>query len=220
MKTQLTALSLLALTGCPYDADAAGLTATDGGVSIAWAGGQSFTLPIAGSNSVRPLRKFPTLDTLCMLYVGDMSGRTDYPGHLGTWIDDVRAMWFLGSPTQESDFQGSDDVQIGYTYLNPKAADQTGFSTVSLSLRFEYVDAVDATTVIDNDGHWQGTRWHRPYFLSGITAQGFDFLPCWDWRVRDKTGTHWTACPNCLNHSQVQACKWLEEYDNVSECFR
>jgi hypothetical protein len=218
---RLAVLSVLALSACPYDMEAAGLTSADGGVSFNYAGGQSFFIPVAGSNSYRPLRAMPSQDQLCMLYIGDMGNHTDYPAHMGSWIEDVRAMWWLGTPTQESDFQGADDVQIGYTYRDPKSNDPTGMSTVSLSLRFEYVDAVDVTSVIDTGGHWKGTRWYHPYFLSGITAQGFDFLSCWDWRVRERDGSHFTPCPNCVNASQVTACAWMSDgYDDVSQCFR
>ena len=220
---RLAALSLFALSGCPtpYDLAAAGVTDADGGVILPIGdGGTFFPTAAAGSNSFRPLRDMPSQETLCMLFIGDFANKSDYPKAIGTWIDDVTAPWFLGTPSRTADFQGPNDVQISYTFRAPGSKDPTGMDTVSLLLGFEYADVVDSQTVVDQDGHWKGQRWYHPYFLSQVQAQGFQFLPCWDWRVRNNEGTHWTPCPDCVNGNQVSTCESLEKYDHVDQCYR
>lgn len=129
-----------------------------------------------GGNEPGPL---PSTDTLCKLTIGYENDRPDplSPGVLGTNADDVRGV--LGAPTEAS------DTRLKYVWQGARTTSAT-FSLKRKDLCYRE----------------SGKPITPPYWLSGVTVEGFDRPKCWV-MGSEVAGN----CPECLDEQDVGMCK-------------
>ena len=232
MKRVAMLMGLGLLTACPGEADlaAAGLQVGDGGILVPTDNdGGTWLLPTNTGNPIRPLRSVPPRKTLCMLVIGDYYNHSDFPRWIGSYIGDVRSMWFLGEPANDGIYLGPADASLRYTYQKPNSALPSGAETVSLQLRFEKIPSFDVHSGIRaSNGEQHGQPLEDPYFLNDIQVQGDidgagkNFLDCWDWQMRESTAAPLTPCDNCIRSGRdYQPCdQGQPEGFKLENCFK
>jgi hypothetical protein len=221
---KLAALALLAMAAsaddCMYTAEAVGVQLGDGGIVIPLGyDGGTFLLPTGGSNSVRPLRQLPDQKTLCMLVIGDWSERTDYPKWIGSYIDDVRAPFWLGDPGVEGEYKTSMGASLRYSFQKPKSLLPAGAEVISLQLQFEHIPMFERKGSWQKDNDEHGAPWPNSYFLSEINVQGMPYLECWMYQYRESKYYHFTPCELCHTTADYYPCM-LTPGTPIEECFK
>lgn len=193
------------LAGCPYDPEAAGLVAVDGGYVYGDGDAQVF-LPTAvdgGFYGPDILPSPPTRETLCKLYIGDYTDMTQYPHRFGTWIVDAKR--FFGPPPRNGQTLGDTDAKLSYLWSGDDD------EPAGITLSFEYV----ALNVEANGGGaWSNRHLENSYFLNGIQLRGGDFLDCWRWLINEPGRT---PCPDCIDHRYLLDC--VKNNPKPQECF-
>lgn len=208
--TALLTMGQTAPESCdPTALEAADIRPGDGGVWIS--GLDAAFIPDLTPPGERPLPELPPMETLCMLFPGDVSQRSDdYGSDVGTWIVDVQDSRFLGQPAPDAKYAGAESANLRYTYRKPGS----GEHQVSLTMTFEKLPMVqlegserdDSATLRLEDGTIfpagalarRGEPLTDPYFLTRVDAQGLDEQPlCWDPFLRYSTEYHWLPCDWC-----------------------
>lgn len=206
-------LALLLLSGCPYDAEAAGLTAVDGGY-VYGEGDASIFIPAVDAEVPERLPNAPTMNQLCTLYVGDALDQTDYPRRVGLWIEDVRRIF--GEPPRNGIVLGKNEAKLSYLWSGGTDASGDVLEPSGMTLSFEYLPLNNL--LLDDDGEFEGFGTQvlsNSYFLNGIQMRDGVYHDCWRWELREPGLQPCTQC-------QLDRKKWGNctlGAGNPTECF-
>jgi hypothetical protein len=176
------------ISACPYDPSAAGLTQVDGGYVYGDRPDGGVFIPDIDASGPDMLAEPPTMNQLCMLYIGDLNKMTDYPDRTGTWIEDVKGI--LGPPPRNGEMMEKDTATL--TYLWKGAGDDPA----GITLSFEHVLVQYQG---DNGGPDHGC-FEPSFWLNGIQMRDGSFYPCWRWEYGDPGRV---PCPGCIDASKL-----------------
>lgn len=191
------------LAGCPYDPSAAGLIKVDGGyVSDLTDGGVFLPADLLDADVPDMLSKPPTMNQLCMLYIGDLNDQTDYPHRGGTWIEDVKGI--IGPPPRNGEMHDKDSATLTYLWKGE------GDEPAGITLSFEHVLVQYRG---DNGGPDHGC-FEPSFWLNGIQMRDGSYLPCWRWELGEPG---LVPCPGCINQPLSRVC--LAGASHPEDCF-
>lgn len=193
------------LTGCPYDPEAAGLIAVDGGYVYGEGDAQVFIPGEVDGGFYGPdlLPEAPSIELLCSLYVGDVREMTDYPTRFGTWINDVQR--FYGHPPRNGVVLGKDDAKVSYMWRGEND------EPAGLTLSFEYIPL---NLVASSGGGWSNRHLNDSYWLNGIQMRDGRYLDCWRWELKEPG---YQGCPGCIDHKDLLYC--TKDNPKPTDCF-
>lgn len=199
------------LSGCPYDAASAGLRQVDGGYTYETGdGGTGFIPAVIDGGAYGPdiLPKAPSMQTLCTLFIGDMSDSTDYPHRTGTWIGD--AIRLIGPPPRNGIELNQDEGLLTYQWSGDDGKTSGGDG---MELTFEYVPVQYKG---DNGGPPHG-YFEQSYWLHGIKLRSNKFYDCWRWDLKDPGHVD---CQDCIDLSQFdRSCLADAPHGDPRNCF-